>query len=120
MDKERRKKTRVNFTTEVIVKTDKSEIAAEANSEDISLKGIFIRTETKIPVGTPCEMEILLTGTSTRLALRINGVITRQDEYGLGIAFDSMDLDSFMHLKNIVLYNATDPEKIEKEMFSLK
>jgi hypothetical protein len=71
-------------------------------------------------VGTPCDIEILLTGTSTRLALTIKGIITRQDASGLGIAFDSMDLDSYVHLKNIVFYNASDPEDIEKEMFSLK
>jgi hypothetical protein len=120
MEGERRKRTRVCFTTQVIVKTDKSEIVAEANSEDISIKGIFVNTETKIPEGTPCDVEILLTGTSTRLALNVKGVVTRQDVSGLGIAFDAMDLDSYIHLKNIVLYNASDPENIEKEMFALK
>ncbi len=120
MEEERRTRTRVYFTTQVIVKTDESEIVAEANSEDISIKGLFVNTEKRIPVGTPCDIEILLTGTSTRLALTIKGIITRQDASGLGIAFDSMDLDSYVHLKNIVLYNASDPEDIEKEMFSLK
>jgi hypothetical protein len=120
MEEERRTRTRVDFTTQVIVKTDESEIVAEANSEDISIKGLFVNTEERIPVGTPCDIEILLTGTSTRLALTIKGIITRQDASGLGIAFDSMDLDSYVHLKNIVLYNASDPEDIEKEMFSLK
>lgn len=120
MEEERRTRTRVHFTTQVIVKTDESEIVAEANSEDISIKGLFVNTEERIPVGTPCDIEILLTGTSTRLALTIKGIITRQDASGLGIAFDSMDLDSYVHLKNIVLYNASEPEDIEKEMFSLK
>jgi hypothetical protein len=120
MEEERRTRTRVHFMTQVIVKTDESEIVAEANSEDISIKGLFVNTEERIPVGTPCDIEILLTGTSTRLALTIKGIITRQDASGLGIAFDSMDLDSYVHLKNIVLYNASDPEDIEKEMFSLK
>lgn len=117
---ERRKKTRVHFATLVTVKTDTSEIVTDANSEDISMKGVFVRTDQEIPVGTPCDMEILLTGTSRRLALNIKGVITRQDSSGLGIAFDSMDLDSYVHLKNILLYNASDSEEIRREMFSLK
>jgi hypothetical protein len=120
MEEERRTRTRVHFTTQVIVKTDESEIVAEANSEDISIKGLFVNTEERVPVGTPCDIEILLTGTSTRLALTIKGIITRQDASGLGIAFDSMDLDSYVHLKNIILYNASDPEDIEEEMFSVK
>ena len=120
MEEEKRKRTRVHFETQVIIKTDKAQIVAEANSEDISIKGIFVNTEKKIPVGTPCDLEILLTGTSTRLALTIKGIVTRQDASGLGIAFDSMDLDSYVHLKNIILYNASDPDDIKKEMFSLK
>ncbi|MBW1677129.1 MAG: PilZ domain-containing protein [Deltaproteobacteria bacterium] len=116
MNEERRKKTRVYFKTQVTLKTDKSEIVAEANSKDISIKGMFVSTGKRIPVGTPCDVEILLTGTSTRLALSIKGVITRQDASGLGLAFDSMDIDSYFHLKNIVMYNASDPEDIEKEM----
>lgn len=120
MNEERRKKTRVHFKTQVTLKTDKSEIVAEANSKDISIKGMFVNTEKKIPLGTPCDMEILLTGTSTRLALSIKGKVTRQDASGLGVVFDSMDIDSYFHLKNIVMYNASDPEDIEKEMFSIK
>ena len=120
MNEGKRKKTRVHFETRVTLKTDKSEIEAEANSKDISLKGIFVGTEKRIPVGTPCDIEILLMGTSTRLALSIKCIITRQDASGLGIAFDSVDIDSFIHLKNIVMYNASDPEDIEKEMFSLE
>ena len=31
-----------------------------------------------------------------------------------------MDLDSYVRPKNIVLYNAPDPEEIEKEVLSFK
>jgi hypothetical protein len=120
VEDERRKRTRVQFSTQVIIKTEDSEIRAEANSEDISIKGVFVNTEEKIPLGTPCDLEILLTGTSTKLALTIKGVIARHEEAGLGITFDSMDLDSYMHLKNIILHNVSDPESLEEEMLSLK
>jgi hypothetical protein len=120
MGEERRQKTRVHFETHVIIKTRDSEIRAEADSQDMSIKGMFVKTQDKIPEGAPCDLEILLTGSSTRLALTIKGTITRQEENGLAIGFESMDLDSFMHLKNIILYNVTDPEEVEKEMLSLK
>lgn len=120
VEDERRKRTRVHFSTQVVIKTEDSEVRAEANSEDLSIKGVFVNTEQKIPLGTPCDIEILLTGTSTRLALTIKGVISRQEATGLGIAFDSMDLDSYMHLKNIILHNVSDPESLEEEMLSLK
>ncbi|MBW1742145.1 MAG: PilZ domain-containing protein [Deltaproteobacteria bacterium] len=120
MGEERRQKTRVHFETHVIIKTEESEIRAEADSEDISMKGVFVRTPEKIPEGTPCDLEILLTGSSTRLALTIKGIVTRQEEAGLAIGFDSTDLDSYIHLKNIILYNASNHEEIENEMLSLK
>ena len=120
MKDERRRKTRVHFKTQVTLKADESEIVSEANSKDISIKGMFVNTEKKMPIGTPCDIEILLTGTSTRLALNIKGKVTRQDATGLGISFDSMDLDSHFHLKNIIMYNASDPEDIEEEIYSLK
>jgi hypothetical protein len=120
MEEERRQKTRVHFETHVIIRIGESEIKAEANSEDISIKGVFVKTRDRIPEGTPCDLEILLTGSSTRLALTIKGTITRQEKDGLAIGFDSMDLDSYMHLKNIILYNVTDPEEVEREMLSLK
>ena len=47
MNEERRKKTRVHFKTQVTLKTDKSEIVAEANSKDISIKGMFVNTGKK-------------------------------------------------------------------------
>lgn len=119
MGEEKRKRTRVHFKTQVTLRTEELEIEAEANSKDISLKGIFVNTKEKIPAGTPCDIEIMLTGTSTELALSIKGTIIRQEPSGLGIAFDSMDVDSYFHLKNIVMYNASDPEDIEKEMLSL-
>ncbi len=115
MEDEKRKKTRVHFETQVVLKTDVSEITVGANSSDISMKGMFINTDKKIPVETPCNIEIVLSGTTSKLALNIKGVIARQDKNGLGIIFDSMDVDSFLHLKNIVTYNASDPDAIENE-----
>ena len=117
MGADKRKGTRVHFKTRVVLKTDVSEIKANANSSDISIKGMFISTNEKIPVGTPCDIEIVLSGTTSRLALNIEGVVARRDKNGLGITFNSMDVDSYFHLKNIVMYNAKDPDAVEEEMF---
>lgn len=120
MDKEKRKKTRVKFKTQAVIKTDKSDILAESRSENISMKGILVHTKKMIPVGTSCDIEIILTGVSSKLSLSIKGVITRQDEQGLGIEFKSVDIDSYFHLRNIIMYNASNPKELEKETWSLK
>ncbi len=118
MGDDKRRRTRVHFKTQVALKTDISEIKAGAKSSDISMKGMFISTNEKIPAGTSCDIEIVLSGTTSKLALNIKGAIARQDKTGLGITFDSMDVDSYFHLKNIVMNNASDPDAVEKEVFS--
>lgn len=102
------------------MKTDVSEVTVGANSSNISMKGMFVNTDERILAGTPCNIEIVLSGTTSRLALNIEGVIARQDKSGLGVAFNSMDVDSFFHLKNIIMYNASDSDTIEKEWGELR
>ena len=120
MSKERRKQTRVYFKTEVILKSDSSEIKSNINSKDISLKGMYVRTDEKMPIGTSCDIRILLTGSTNNLFINLKGRIIRHDDSGLGIHFDSVDVDSYLHLKNLLMYNAPDPDAIEKEMIPIK
>jgi len=120
LGKERRKKGRVHFETEVVLRRGAYEMVTSAETKDISIKGVFITTDKKIPVGTPCDIEIILTGTSSKLSLRMKGSIVRQDKSGLGIIFDVIDFDSYFHLKNLLMYNASDPVALEKEMLSSK
>ncbi|MFH1489296.1 MAG: PilZ domain-containing protein [Pseudomonadota bacterium] len=116
MEKDRREKSRVNFKTQVVLSSGDSEIKADVHSRDISLKGLFVYTDQKLPIGALCEISISLTGTSIELSLRAAGRITRQDPKGLGITFDAVDLESYEHLKNILLYNAPDPDGMLKEI----
>lgn len=112
-DSERRKHERVEFLTSirVIIDTvdDKQEIKkidVKGDSKDLSLKGVFIITQEKVPTGSPCSVSIFLSGTKEDIKIQIQGVVARIENTGLGIAFDSMDVDSFAHLKSIVKYNS--------------
>lgn len=115
MDEERREKTRVGFKTEVIIDTGESKITSEASSNDISLKGVFINTDQMVDIGTQCDIEILLTGSSSNLSMKMQGKVIRQEHStGIGIKFESIDLDSYLHLKNILMYNSGDVPGIEE------
>lgn len=115
MDSERRSKTRVQFETQVVVRTGDAEITARAGSRDVSLQGLYVATDERLPEGTPCRVEIHLTGASVRLAIHAEGRVARSDARGLGIEFESFDPDSYLHLRNLVMYNSEDPEAIERE-----
>lgn len=119
MTDEKRQKTRVPFHAQVVIRAGGEEIISDADSQDISLRGMFVRSQRSLSVNTACQVEILLTGSSSRLSIRVEGRVAREDKGGMGIVFDSLDLDSYYHLKNLLLYNAQDPDALEKEILPI-
>ena len=107
---ERRKCSRVGFSTitGIMLDADDQPINLEASSSDLSLKGIFITTKKKFSCGTKCAIKICLTGTMDKIELLMKGTIVRIGTNGVGIRFDSMDVDTYSHLKKIVQYNSND------------
>lgn len=107
---ERRKHSRVGFTTEIHIQleADGRQINLQGSSRDLSLKGIFIRTKAKFSSGTKCTIKVYLTGGVEKIELLMKGTIVRAGDNGVGIVFDSMDVDTYSHLKNIVYYNSSD------------
>ncbi len=110
----RRTRTRVQFSVTVEVTADEKYIVS-GNSRDISLKGIYVISNDKLPVNTYCEVNINLAGSSSQLTLRMKGKVTREGTDGFGIEFIEMESDSFYHLRQIVLYNSPDPSVVEAE-----
>jgi len=109
---EKRSKPRVYFETNILLKLDKFEVQAFGSSRDLSLNGIYLKTDDDVPVGAECAIEISLFGMTEALLLKMQGIIVRKEMSGIGISFNSMDLDSYAHLKNIVRYNSADPDII--------
>ena len=107
---EKRKHLRVGFATEIkiVINAGDKEINAKGSSKDLSLKGIFCSTDEKIDKGTECDIAIYLTGSIDKIVLNINGTVVRVDDAGIGVSFDSMDVETYSHLKNIVQYNSED------------
>ncbi len=114
---ERRRNLRVPFETELTVTSlGNGEAIRAETTRDISMKGLYCTCPNPLPVGTPVVVQIVLTGTSSELKLRIEGHVVRREEHGMAIFFDSMDLDAFIHLKNILYFNSGDPERIDREI----
>jgi hypothetical protein len=109
---ERRKHSRVGFKTQiqVLLEADGRQIDLQGNSRDLSLKGLFVGTGAKFSIGTTCSITVWLTGGIEKIELLMKGTIARVSDHGLGIVFDSMDVDTYSHLKNIVQYNSTQTD----------
>jgi len=104
---ERRKYARVGFSTGIDIKIESNgkQTVLNANSKDLSQRGVFVGTKKTFPLDTPCTVNVHLSGGVDDISLEIRGRVVRQAETGVGIVFESMDVDVYAHLKNIVRYN---------------
>lgn len=109
---DRRKYARVGFATriEIIILADGKKIVLDAGSKDLSLKGVFVRTSDTFPIETSCTVNVYLSGRVDEVFLEIQGRVVRQTDTGVGIVFESMDVEAYSHLKKIVLYNSVEGE----------
>lgn len=107
---EKRNHERVPFTARVTVFSKGQRIVSDADTRDISLKGMYVQSAQRLGIGTHCGLELQLSGASSQLTLTIDGTVVREDDAGIGIVFNTIDLDSYYHLKNILLYNTEDPD----------
>lgn len=106
--------SRVHFTVSATICS--TERCFEGTVENLSMHGMFLVTDERLPVDEAAAITITLSGVAPEIALTINGKVCRVAENGLGFVFEKIDLESFTHLKNIIAYNIDDPEKVMEEI----
>lgn len=112
---QRRKNTRVAFHAEATVRVA-GKIFERLAIKILSLRGIYIEGISGRSEGETCGVDIFLTGSSSELKLSMGGKVVRQDEHGVGVQFEDIELETFTHLKNIVQYNAVEGDQVDKEL----
>lgn len=112
---EKRNHPRVQFKTRVTLTYDDTQSTFTADTRDISLKGLFVKADSAPPLGISCDIALELSGATSRVVLLIKGRVVRHMDDGFGIAFDAVELDSYQHLKHILLFNAADPAAVESQ-----
>ena len=105
--------TRVPTTLDVRVTVGGRLIETEG-SQNISMKGMLIRTREMLPKDTVCNISIFLA--EGEVEIEVEGVVVNHYPEGLAFQFDKiLGVDSFEHLRNLVLYNAANTEQVETE-----
>lgn len=115
---ERREFIRVPFRTEIEIHTP-ARVIRSRTSLDISMNGL--RTETAGPApdpGTPCHVRIILSRDDPAMTITVKGQIVRAEPGTIAIHFTEIDVDSYMHLQQLILNNADDPSRVEQEFRS--
>ncbi|HOQ32713.1 MAG TPA: PilZ domain-containing protein [Candidatus Hydrogenedens sp.] len=90
-------------------------ILLEGETENISMKGLWFRTEKTFPKDTPVRVHLYLSGTMEKESLDIRGFVVRIEADGMGIRFEEIDSDSVEHLQRLLMYNAIEIDKIHQE-----
>ena len=111
----RRRRTRINIHTRVDVQTTGARLL-DVETRDLSHKGLYLLGDLPLTQGQGCTLTVhLLGGPEDGPALRMEGHIMRVTPQGAAIDFVSMDAETYMHLRNLVILNAADPERAEAE-----
>jgi len=85
----------------------------EGEAEDLSMNGVFIRCQSRIPKDHPCHIEINM---DDLVRVDATGTVARLSEDGIAVTFNEInDMESFEHLQQLVLYNNTNPEQVLDE-----
>ena len=111
----RRNYTRViaQFPVEVCADTE----CVRGTVRDLSMNGIFVECVCGISSGSTVTIDLELTGSEPAEHIRCHGKIIRADERGLAINFDRIEgEESYAHLRNVIMYNAGDPERAVNEI----
>jgi Tfp pilus assembly protein PilZ len=113
---ERRKFSRVLVAMKIEVTSGKQTVISSV-LKNISMGGLFILTEEKLPLEAECRITIFLEEPEPKPRIEARGKVVRVTDEGLAIHLQELlGPESYTHLKNLILYNAPDTEKFEKQI----
>lgn len=98
----------------VIDLTINGEPVAGPQVENLSLRGVLVRSGLRPAADSPCALTLRLNGTVAEV--RAIGRVVRTTEDGFAIRFtEIVGLDSLEHLRNLIRYNSHEPNRVEEE-----
>jgi hypothetical protein len=105
--------TRVLVSARTVIRAGAMTLAG-APTHSLSMKGMSVVTGERLPVGTECEITIVLV--ENEVEIQLLGVVVVDLPDGIAFQFTKiLGLESFEHLRNLVFYNAPDVEVVETE-----
>jgi hypothetical protein len=82
---------------------------------NVSMQGLLVSCSGSAPVGTACAVTISLGAPDA--AIRGHAMVVRVDPGTLAMHITELDgPESYEHLRNLVMYNAEDPDRVKQEI----
>lgn len=115
MDQERRLFSRATVRVQAEVSDGSLNLMA-CETRDLSLQGVFVMSDVLLPLRTPCTLTFVLEGLVLPIELKLKAEVVRCQPDGLGLRFCAIDnLETYQHLRNLVLYNSPEPDQVLAE-----
>ena len=96
----KRKFERIRLSSSTMVMVDHHGFAAM--TEDLSLSGVLIRTDHRIPVGKRVTVSLDFPSVSRSTPVSIDCVVVRNNVHSVAFQFKSVDHDTFSFLKTVI------------------
>ena len=114
---DQREFTRVLFKTNVGVFVEERVIWSDKGI-NISMRGLRLSTPDPASPGAQCRVVIRLSTDNNPTIIEAKGKIVRAGTNSLAVEFTEIDLNSYHHLRQLILLNTDDPEKAEQEFIA--
>lgn len=89
------------------------------STRDVSLNGCFVACEHPLPDDARCLVTMHIDGRGGAVRVLANAEVIRSRAGGFALHFlELLEVDSYEHLRNLILYNAEDPNQAEQEFDS--
>ena len=86
--------------------------------KNLSIRGMYLETSHKIPIGDKVEI-IFKLDDQPENELTVYATVARVLDDGIAFKFDKVDIDTHIHLKNLVVLNMGDEGVVNEEVEAL-
>lgn len=111
---EKRKFERVDLRTEAVVRH--RDLTFRGEVENLSLKGLFVRTDQKIPLHEKVDVAMFFQGSSSELSFSLEANVVRATDQGIGLNFRKIDIDSLVR-SDVLSSAAGDRQQVIEEFY---
>lgn len=109
----KRKMSRVNYKVDAVLNLNG--VKKLCSVKDLSLSGIYILTDVNIEMGEHVKITVKVVSDSTAGEIELIGDVVRKDREGIAFEFSELPIDSYLFLRNVIVYNSEDPESVDQE-----
>lgn len=109
----KRKMSRVDFKVDATLTI--KDLKKKCKVRDLSLAGIYLTTDLDLELGDKAAIKIEISSDRTSGQIELSGEVVRKDTFGVAFEFLELPLDSYLFLRNIIVYNYGDAKEVDKE-----